>query len=501
MKVDEIIKQIEEKIDSFQADIDVNEFGIVQSVGDGIVRTSGLNHCQASEMIEFESGATGVALNLEEDTVGIVVLDDYRSIREGDKARRTGKILSIPVGDAILGRVVDPLARPLDGKGEILTDKQQLIERVAPGVMTREPVSVPLETGIKVIDALVPIGRGQRELIIGDRQTGKTAIAIDTIINQKGKGVKCVYVAVGQKRSKVMRVVKKLEEAGAMDYTTVVLAGASDPAALQYIAPYAGVAIAEYFLEKGEDALVVYDDLSKHAAAYREISLLLRRPPGREAYPGDVFYLHSRLLERACRLNEEHGGGSITALPIIETQGGDVSAYIPTNVISITDGQIFLEAGLFNKGIRPAISVGLSVSRVGGAAQIKAMKKAAGPMKLALAQYRELESFAQFGSDLDPQTRKLLDHGAKAVELLKQKQYEPIPVEKQVAAIYALNNDFLTNVPKEKIREWEEGLYRFLDQSKKELLEKIREAWNEEIEQELREALEEYNRLFLEKNE
>ena len=453
MNTDTLIKKIESQINNFEAQLDVTEFGIVQSIGDGIARVSGLSKCQASEMIEFENGTIGVALNLEEDTVGIIILGDYLQIKEGDKAKRTGKILSLPVGEEIIGRVVNPLAKPIDGRGDIKSEKEQLIERVAPGVMTREPVSVPLQTGIKVIDALVPIGRGQRELIIGDRQTGKTTVAIDTIINQKNQNIKCIYVAIGQKRSKVMRIVKKLEETGALEYTTVILAGASDSSALQYIAPYAGVAIAEYFLDKGEDVLVVYDDLSKHAAAYREISLLLRRPPGREAYPGDVFYLHSRLLERACRLNQENGGGSITALPIIETQGGDVSAYIPTNVISITDGQIFLEAGLFNKGIRPAISVGLSVSRVGGAAQKKSMKKTAGPMKLSLAQFRELESFAQFGSDLDVQTKKALDHGEKSVELLKQKQYSPLTLAKQVASIYALNNGFLVEVPKEKISE------------------------------------------------
>ena len=496
MNTDTLIKKIEEKINAFETKVDINEFGIVQSIGDGIARISGLAEVKASEMIRFENGAVGVALNLEDDNVGVIILGDYLGIKEGDKAERTGKILSIPVSEEILGRVVNPLAEPLDEKGEIKADAYQLIERVAPGVMSREPVSVPMQTGIKVVDALVPIGRGQRELIIGDRQTGKTAIAIDTIINQKGQNMKCVYVAIGQKRSKVMRIVKKLEEAGAMDYTTVVLAGASDSSALQYIAPYAGVAIAEYFLDKGEDVLVVYDDLSKHAAAYREISLLLRRPPGREAYPGDVFYLHSRLLERACRLNDEHGGGSITALPIIETQGGDVSAYIPTNVISITDGQIFLEAGLFNKGIRPAISVGLSVSRVGGSAQTKAMKKTAGPMKLALAQYRELESFAQFGSDLDPQTKKALEHGAKSVELLKQKQYDPIPMPKQVAAIYALNNHFLDAIPKEKIRAWEEGFYSFLEESKSDLLNLISQKWDDETKSSLEEAIQEYNDTF-----
>ncbi len=496
MNTETLVKKLEKEISNFQPDVDVTEYGIVQAIGDGIARVSGLSQCKASEMIEFQNGTIGVALNLEEDTVGIIVLGDYLSVKEGDTAKRTGKILSIPVGDAIIGRVVNPLAKAIDGKGDIATDTEQLIERVAPGVMTREPVSVPMQTGIKVIDALVPVGRGQRELIIGDRQTGKTALAIDTIINQKGQNMKCVYVAIGQKKSKVMRVVQKLEEAGAMDYTTVVLAGASDPSSLQYIAPYAGVAIAEYFLDKGEDVLVIYDDLTKHAAAYREISLLLRRPPGREAYPGDVFYLHSRLLERACRLNNENGGGSITALPVIETQGGDVSAYIPTNVISITDGQIFLEAGLFNKGIRPAINVGLSVSRVGGSAQAKAMKKTAGPMKLGLAQYRELESFAQFGSDLDPQTKKTLDHGAKSVELLKQKQYSPIIMSKQVASIYALNNGLLDSVKKEEVQKWEEGFYSFLDASKSSLLDGIASGWTDDVQSELQQAIKEFNDTF-----
>jgi F-type H+-transporting ATPase subunit alpha len=493
MNTDILIKKIESQINNFQSNVDVTEFGIVQSIGDGIARVSGLAHCKASEMIEFEDGTVGVALNLEEDTVGIIVLGDYLSIKEGQKAKRTGKILSIPVGNEVIGRVVDPLAAPIDGKGDIKKDVDQLIERVAPGVMTREPVSVPMQTGIKVVDALVPIGRGQRELIIGDRQTGKTAVALDAIINQKGQGMKCVYVAIGLKKSKVMRAVQQLELAGAMEYTTVVLAGASDSASLQYIAPYSGIAIAEYFLDKGEDVLIVYDDLSKHAAAYREISLLLRRPPGREAYPGDVFYLHSRLLERACRLNTENGGGSITALPIIETQGGDVSAYIPTNVISITDGQIFLEAGLFNKGIRPAINVGLSVSRVGGNAQSKAMKKTAGPMKLALAQYRELESFAQFDSDLDPQTKKSLDHGSKSVELLKQKQFSPITMAKQVASIYALNKGMLSGVELNKISSWEVGFYTFLDASKSSLLEGIAGGWSSDIESALKDAITEYS--------
>jgi F-type H+-transporting ATPase subunit alpha len=496
MNTEALVKKLENQISNFISNVDITEYGIVQSIGDGIARVSGLSECKASEMIEFENGTYGVALNLEEDTVGIIVLGDYLTIKEGDKAKRTGRILSIPVGQAIIGRVVNPLAQAVDGKGDIVTDTDQLIERVAPGVMAREPVSEPMQSGIKVIDALVPVGRGQRELIIGDRQTGKTALAIDTIINQKGQNMKCIYVAIGQKKSKVMRVMQKLEEAGAMEYTTIVLAGASDPSALQYIAPYAGVAIAEYFLDRGQDVLVIYDDLTKHAAAYREISLLLRRPPGREAYPGDVFYLHSRLLERACRLNTENGGGSITALPIIETQGGDVSAYIPTNVISITDGQIFLEAGLFNKGIRPAINVGLSVSRVGGAAQTKAMKKTAGPMKLALAQYRELESFAQFGSDLDLQTKKILSHGAKSVELLKQKQYSPVNMAKQVASIYALNKGMLETINIEDIQKWEHEFYSFLDASKSSLLVSLSRGWSDEDQVELKQAIVDFNDIF-----
>ena len=492
MKTEKLLQKIQQQIDSFTPSVERTEFGTVQSVADGVARLTGLQQCQSSEMLSFDSGAIGVALNLEEDTVGTIILGDYLTVKEGDQVRRTGKILSIPVGDEIVGRVVDPLGNPLDEKSTIPTNSYQLIERVAPGVMTREPVSVPLQTGIKAIDILVPVGRGQRELIIGDRQTGKTAVAIDTIINQKGKDIICIYVAIGQKKSKVMRLVQKLEEAGAMEYTTVVLAGASDSAALQYIAPYSGVAIGEYFLDQGKDVLIVYDDLSKHAAAYREISLLLRRPPGREAYPGDVFYLHSRLLERACRLNQENGGGSITALPIIETQGGDVSAYIPTNVISITDGQIFLEAGLFNKGIRPAINVGLSVSRVGGSAQIKGMKKAAGPMKLSLAQYRELASFAQFDSDLDPQTRKTLEHGAKSTELLKQAQYEPISVAMQIVAIYALNNGLLNDIVTSEVLEWEQSLYKFLQSSKLELLKKLDAQWSDDIAGEVISAIEEH---------
>lgn len=492
MSLKEIVKQLKSEIESFDSPIEKTEFGIVQSVSDGIARISGLKGCQAGEMVTFPSGAAGLALNLEEDTVGVIILGNFLNIKEGDKVIRTEQILSVPVADDIIGRVVDPLLNPIDGKGNFKKGVGRPIERVAPGVMTREPVSVPLQTGIKAIDVLVPVGRGQRELIIGDRQTGKTAVAIDAIINQKGTGVKCVYVAIGQKKSKVMRVLKKLEESGAMEYTTIVFAGASDSASMLYLAPYTGVTVAEYFMDKKDDVLVVYDDLSKHASAYREVSLLLRRPPGREAYPGDVFYLHSRLLERACRRNEESGGGSITALPIIETQGGDVSAYIPTNVISITDGQIFLESGLFNKGIRPAINVGLSVSRVGGAAQIKSMKKNAGPMKNALAQFRELESFAQFGSDLDQETKSMLDRGARTVELLKQDQYAPLSVTDQIASIVAVNSGLLDDVSIEKIKAFELGLHSFLNSAKKDLMISLEKDWNDEIKEKLIAAIGEF---------
>ncbi len=492
MAVEEIIKSLKNKIESFESSINVTEFGNVVSISDGIAKISGLTSVMSSEMLEFPGGVKGLTLNLEEDLVGAVVLGDYLNIKEGDVVKRTGKILSVPVSEKILGRVVNPLLEVIDGKGEIEKDRDMYVERIAPGVMARQGVDVPLQTGIKAIDVLVPIGRGQRELIIGDRQTGKTAIAIDAIINQKNTGVKCVYVAIGQKKSKVMRVVKELEKAGAMEYTTVVLASASDSASLLYLAPYSGVSVAEYFMDKGEDVLIVYDDLSKHANAYREISLLLRRPPGREAYPGDVFYLHSRLLERACRRNKEAGGGSITALPIIETQGGDISAYIPTNVISITDGQIFLETGLFYKGIKPAINVGFSVSRVGGSAQTKSMKKNAGPMKLSLAQYRELESFAQFDSDLDADTKKMLDRGSRTVEVLKQDQFKPVSVTKQIASIFAVNEGLLDDVEKNEIKKWEEEMHAFLDISKKELLKKLENSWDDGIKNELKEAITEY---------
>lgn len=493
MATAEIIKSLKEKITSFESKIDVTEFGQVISVSDSIAKVSGLSGCMAQEMLVINESTPGLALNLEEDTVGVIVLDDFSKIKEGDKVKRTGKVLSIKVSDQVLGRVVDPLLKPLDGKGKITGEKEMLVDRIALGIMARQSVNKPLQTGLKVVDVLVPIGRGQRELIIGDRQTGKTALAIDTIINQKGTGVKCVYVAIGQKKSKVMRVIGELEKRGAMEYTTVVLAGASDNASLLYLAPYAGVAIAEYFMEKGEDVLIIYDDLSKHANAYREISLLLRRPPGREAYPGDVFYLHSRLLERACRRNDEIGGGSITALPIIETQGGDISAYIPTNVISITDGQIFLESSLFYKGIRPAINVGFSVSRVGGSAQIKAMKKNAGPMKLSLAQYRELESFSQFDSDLDPETKKILDRGAKTVEILKQDQFQPLPVALQIASIFAVNDGLIDEVDRQDIKKWENDMHQFLMTAKQDLLSKMEKNWDDEIKASLKQALEEFN--------
>jgi F-type H+-transporting ATPase subunit alpha len=445
--------------------------GTVVEVGDGIAQIYGLEGALASELLEFPNGIRGMALNLEEETVGAVILGDYTQIKEGDTVKTTGSIVEVPVGVELIGRVVDPLGRPLDDKGPISTKTTRPVERVAPGVIKRKSVDTPVQTGVKAIDALIPIGRGQRELIIGDRQTGKTAVAIDTIINQKGKSLICIYVAIGQKMSTVRKVVATLEQYGAMEHTIVVVAGAEDPAPLQYLAPYAGAAIGEEIMENGvtvdgqtvKDALCVYDDLTKHAWAYREMSLLLRRPPGREAYPGDVFYLHSRLLERAARLNEENGGGSLTALPIIETQAGDVSAYIPTNVISITDGQLFLETDLFNAGQRPALNVGISVSRVGSAAQTKAMKKVAGPLKLDLAQFRELAAFAQFASDLDKATRDQLTRGEKISEVIKQPQYQPLPVEKQVVILWVVTNGFLDDVPTAKIRDFEQGFYRFLE--------------------------------------
>ncbi len=476
---DFIVEQLKKQIENFKAEDEQKTFGLVTEVGDGIARISGLSEAMMSEMLEFKTktgSVYGVALNLDEDSVGAIILGPMGDLKEGDEVVALKRILEVPVGENVIGRVLNPLGEPLDGKGEIKTEKFYPVEKIAPGVMTRESVSEPVQTGIKPIDAMIPVGRGQRELIIGDRQIGKTAIAIDTIINQKGKNMKCIYVGIGQKESKIANIVAKLEEEGAMEYTTVVLAGASDPASLLYISPYAGTAMAEYFLDKGEDVLVVYDDLSKHAVAYREVSLLLRRPPGREAYPGDVFYLHSRLLERACKLNPDFGGGSITALPIIETQSGDVSAYIPTNVISITDGQIYLEPDLFYQGQRPAINAGLSVSRVGSSAQIKAMKKVAGKMRLEAAQYRELAAFAQFGSDLDDETRKKLERGKRLMEILKQDQYSPVDVSHQIAIYYNLINGLMDNVPVDKVSEFEEGLYQYLNDMNKEVLDKIKEV-------------------------
>ncbi|MFA4831078.1 MAG: F0F1 ATP synthase subunit alpha [Patescibacteria group bacterium] len=495
MSTQTIINELKKNIASFEKTVQVEEIGAVIEVGDGIARMNGLTKCQSQEMLEFPGGTFGVALNLEEETVGAIILGDYHHIKEGDTVKRTGKILSVPVGEAVIGRVVNTLGQPIDGKGEIKANKFYPMERIAPGVMTRQPVTRPVQTGIKAIDALIPIGRGQRELIIGDRQTGKTAVAIDAIINQKGKDMICIYVAVGQKESKVARIMAELEKHGAMEYTIIVMAGASDPAPMTYLAPYAGVAMAEYFADQGKDVLCVYDDLTKQAWAYREISLLLRRPPGREAYPGDVFYLHSRLLERACCLNKENGGGSITALPIIETQAGDVTAYIPTNVISITDGQIFLETDLFYKGIRPALNVGLSVSRVGGAAQIKSMKKVAGKLKMSLAQFRELEAFSQFASDLDPETKKQISRGQRLTELLKQPQYSPVPVAEQIAAIYAVSNGYWDEVEVKNIPETEKKFVGFMRKSKSVLLEKLAGGdWDDDIEKKLKSACEEFNK-------
>ncbi len=463
IKADEISKIIRQQIENFDTSVTVAEVGTVIKVGDGIAEIHGLEKVMAGELLEFEGGAAGLALNLEEDKVGSVLLGDFQSIKEGAIARRTKRIISVPAGEAMIGRVVNALGQPSDGKGPIITNDYQPIERIAPGIVDRQPVKESMPTGLKAIDSMVPIGRGQRELIIGDRQTGKTAVALDTIINQKGKDVICVYVAIGQKNSTVAQVRATLEKYGAMDYTIIVSASASDPAAMQYLAPYAGCAMGEYFMDRGKAVLCIYDDLSKHAAAYREISLLLRRPPGREAYPGDVFYLHSRLLERAAKYSDERGGGSLTALPIIETQAGDISAYIPTNVISITDGQIFLESDLFNSGIRPAINVGNSVSRVGGNAQIKAMKQVAGTLRLDLAQYRELAAFAQFGSDLDAATQKQLARGQRLTEILKQNQYVPMDVEKQVAAIWSVSNGYADDVPVGDIVRFEAALSSFLD--------------------------------------
>jgi len=498
LRPEEISSVIKEQIKRYSAELEVSEVGTVIQVADGIARIHGLEKAMQGELLEFPGEVYGMVLNLEEDNVGAVLLGDSRNISEGDTVKTTGRVVEVPVGDALTGRVVNALGQPIDGKGPINTDKTRQIERVASGVITRKSVSVPLQTGIKAIDAMVPIGRGQRELIIGDRQTGKTAIAIDTIINQKGQGVHCIYVAIGQKASTVASIVKTLEEYGAMSYTTVVASTASELAPLQYIAPYSGCAIGEEWMENGEDVLVVYDDLSKHAAAYRTLSLLLKRAPGREAYPGDVFYLHSRLLERAARMSDEYGGGSLTALPIIETQAGDVSAYIPTNVISITDGQIYLETEMFNSGFRPAINAGLSVSRVGGSAQIKAIKKIAAPIRTELAQYRELASFSQFGSELDADTKEKLAQGERIREMLKQPQYKPMPVEYQVIIIYAVTKKFVIDIPVDKILDFEQGLFDFIDTKYPQIPESIKETkeLSEDTEKLLVSAIEKFKKTF-----
>ena len=489
---------IKDQIKRYASQLDVSDVGTVIQVADGIARVHGLENAMQGELLEFPGDVYGMVLNLEEDNVGAVLLGSTRNINEGDTVKTTGRVVEVPVGDALLGRVVNALGQPVDGKGPIQTDRFRKIERVASGVITRKSVDTPLQTGIKAIDSMVPIGRGQRELIIGDRQTGKTAIAIDTIINQKGQNVKCIYVAIGQKASTVANIVKTLEEYGAMAYTTIVVSTASDLAPLQYIAPYSGCAIGEEWMENGQDVLVVYDDLSKHATAYRTLSLLLRRPPGREAYPGDVFYLHSRLLERAARMSEEYGGGSLTALPIIETQAGDVSAYIPTNVISITDGQIYLETEMFNAGFRPAVNAGLSVSRVGGAAQIKAMKKIAAPIRTELAQYRELASFAQFGSELDADTKEKLAQGERIKEVLKQPQYQPMPVQYQVIIIYAVTRKYLLDVPVEDITRFEKDFFEFLDTKYPEIPAAIAEEQviSDETESKLQKAITEFKAIF-----
>jgi F-type H+-transporting ATPase subunit alpha len=499
IRAEEISKIIRDQIGSYAVEVDVAEVGSIISIGDGIARVHGIERAMAGEMLEFTHGVFGIALNLEEESVGAVLLGDYKQIKEGDVVKRTGRIISVPVGDAMLGRVVNALGQPIDGKGPVQSKEFLPIERLAPGVVDRQPVKEPLQTGLKAIDGMVPIGRGQRELIIGDRQTGKTAVAIDTIINQRGKDVICIYNAIGQKQSTVAQVVRTLEEADAMSYTIVVAATASDPAPMLYIAPYSACTIGEYFRDSGRHALVVYDDLSKHAQAYREISLLLRRPPGREAYPGDVFYLHSRLLERAAKLNQNQGGGSLTALPIIETQAGDLSAYIPTNVISITDGQIFLESDLFHQGVRPAINVGNSVSRVGGSAQIKAMRQVAGSLRLDLAQYRELAAFAQFGSDLDKATQAQLNRGRRLVEILKQPQYQPLAVEKQVIIVYAATKGFLDSVAIEDVHRYEEDLYRFLEARHPAVLSGIASKKNldDELKASVESALKDFGQQFV----
>ncbi|EAK7551719.1 F0F1 ATP synthase subunit alpha [Campylobacter jejuni] len=493
-KADEISSIIKERIENFDLNLEIEETGKIISVADGVAKVYGLKNIMAGEMVEFENGDKGMALNLEESSVGIVILGKGEGLKEGASVKRLKKLLKVPVGEALIGRVVNALGEPIDAKGVINANEYRFVEEKAKGIMARKSVHEPLHTGIKAIDALVPIGRGQRELIIGDRQTGKTTVAVDTIISQRGQGVICIYVAIGQKQSTVAQVVKRLEEHGAMEYTIVVNAGASDPAALQYLAPYTGVTMGEFFRDNAKHALIVYDDLSKHAVAYREMSLILRRPPGREAYPGDVFYLHSRLLERASKLNDELGAGSLTALPIIETQAGDVSAYIPTNVISITDGQNFLETDLFNSGIRPAINVGLSVSRVGGAAQIKATKQVSGTLRLDLAQYRELQAFAQFASDLDEASRKQLERGQRMVELLKQPPYSPLSVEKQVVLIFAGTKGFLDDIAVSRIKEFEDGIYPFIEAKHPDIFEQIRskKALDSDLEEKLAKAINEF---------
>ena len=499
LRPEEITGIIKSRIRDYGSEIRLEDTGTVVTVGDGIVRIHGLEKCMMNELLEFENGVRCMALNLEQDFVGAVMLGSDADIKEGDTVKRTGSIVSVPVGDELLGRVVNSLGQPIDGKGAILATETRPIEKIAPGIITRKSVNVPLQTGIKAIDSMIPIGRGQRELIIGDRQTGKTAIAIDTIINQKKTNVLCIYVAIGQKASTVANVVEQLEAAGAMEYTIVVSATASELAPLQYIAPYSGCTMGEYFMEQGKDVLIIYDDLSKHAVAYRALSLLLKRPPGREAYPGDVFYLHSRLLERAANLNEDYGGGSLTALPIIETQAGDVSAYIPTNVISITDGQIFLETELFHSGVRPAVNPGISVSRVGGNAQIKAMKKVAGTLKLDYSQFRELQSFSQFGSDLDKDTKERLAKGERIVEVLKQGQNAPVAVENQVMIIYAVINNYLKDVPLEKVSEYEKELYKYMEETHPEIPGAIRDekVLSPENEEKLKAALKEFTEKFI----
>jgi F-type H+-transporting ATPase subunit alpha len=502
IRADEITALLQRQLAEYEADVDVAEVGTVLSVGDGIARVYGLEKAMSGELLAFPNDVFGLALNLEEDQIGAVLMGESRHVQEGDEVRRTGRILEVPVGDALIGRVVDPLGRPQDGKGPIETTDSYPLERTAPGVIDRQPVNEPIQTGLKAIDSMIPVGRGQRELIIGDRQTGKTAVALDTIINQKGSGVICIYVAIGQKRSTIAQVVQTLEDYGAMEHTIVVAASASEPAPLQYIAPYGGCAMGEYFLYNGRHALVIYDDLSKQAASYREISLLLRRPPGREAYPGDIFYTHSRLLERAAKLSEKNGGGSLTALPIIETQAGDVSAYIPTNVISITDGQIFLESDLFFSGIRPAVNVGISVSRVGGAAQINAMRKISGTLRLDLAQHRELAAFAQFGSDLDAVTQRQLARGDRLVEILKQNQYVPLPIEEQVLSLIAGTGGSLDGLKTDQVLDFEEQMHRYFRDSKADILTEIREkgAVSDELREQIDASMQEVLDAFLAEN-